>query len=222
MAETPPDDAKRRSLQQQGTLNPRPKAVTDELFTAANFSIPAIWSRSSTRCCAGSQTEGQSVPGGHGELRLFAAIFLSGDSPPSSRTDCRPGATQARSEASAQAHRRSPRIHRRGAPERTIRSIAGTGEADPGRFGTGSSAKHRTQLATPSKKTSADRATPAARPPSDLVARYEQLRCAGAWQRWPSRPRLGLALFLRRGMTAWMQAWSECAPHCAPEATLSA
>ena len=27
---------------------------------------------------------------------------------------------------------------------------------------------------------------------------------------------LGLVLFLRRGMTAWMQAWSECAPHIEP------
>jgi hypothetical protein len=27
---------------------------------------------------------------------------------------------------------------------------------------------------------------------------------------------LGWALFVRRGMTAWMQAWSECAPHSEP------
>jgi hypothetical protein len=27
---------------------------------------------------------------------------------------------------------------------------------------------------------------------------------------------LGLALFLRRGMTAWMQAWSECAGYVEP------
>jgi hypothetical protein len=27
---------------------------------------------------------------------------------------------------------------------------------------------------------------------------------------------LGLALFLRRGMTAWMQAWSECAGNVEP------
>jgi hypothetical protein len=27
---------------------------------------------------------------------------------------------------------------------------------------------------------------------------------------------LGLALFVRRGMTAWMQAWSECAPRIDP------
>jgi hypothetical protein len=28
---------------------------------------------------------------------------------------------------------------------------------------------------------------------------------------------LGLALFLQRGMTAWMQAWSECAGKVEPE-----
>ena len=28
---------------------------------------------------------------------------------------------------------------------------------------------------------------------------------------------LGLALFLRRGMTTWMQAWSECAGKVEPE-----
>jgi len=27
---------------------------------------------------------------------------------------------------------------------------------------------------------------------------------------------LGWALFVRRGMTSWMQAWSECAPHSEP------
>jgi hypothetical protein len=27
---------------------------------------------------------------------------------------------------------------------------------------------------------------------------------------------LGWTLFVRRGMTAWMQAWSECVPHSEP------
>jgi hypothetical protein len=47
----------------------------------------------------------------------------------------------------------------------------------------------------------------------DLTAHYEQLRrdatsgCQG----------FGLALFLRRGMTAWMLAWSEFADNVEPE-----
>ena len=42
------------------------------------------------------------------------------------------------------------------------------------------------------------------------------------WQRSTHRGEgLGLALFLRRGMTAWMQAWSECAPPQSNQATRS-
>jgi hypothetical protein len=32
----------------------------------------------------------------------------------------------------------------------------------------------------------------------------------------PHRKGLGLALFLQRGMTAWMQAWSDCAVNIEP------
>ncbi len=43
-----------------------------------------------------------------------------------------------------------------------------------------------------------------------MVAHYEELRrlalgCRGAQAQ-------GLALFIRRGMRAWMQAWSQCVP----------
>jgi transposase len=33
----PPEDPKLRSLREQGTLNPRPHAVTDDLFTSSEF-----------------------------------------------------------------------------------------------------------------------------------------------------------------------------------------
>jgi hypothetical protein len=49
----------------------------------------------------------------------------------------------------------------------------------------------------------------------DLAARYEQLRhdiIGGSY----GGEGLGRALFLRRGMKAWMQAWSECACDLAP------
>jgi transposase len=36
----PPDDPKLRSLREQGALNPRPHAVTDDLFTASEFFDP--------------------------------------------------------------------------------------------------------------------------------------------------------------------------------------
>jgi transposase len=37
MAKSPPNDPKLYSLRQQGTLNPRPQAVTDELFANSEF-----------------------------------------------------------------------------------------------------------------------------------------------------------------------------------------
>src|SRR5271157_3686204 len=40
MPKPPPDDVKRQSLRHQGTLNPRPQAVTDDLFTDSEFFDP--------------------------------------------------------------------------------------------------------------------------------------------------------------------------------------
>ena len=45
----------------------------------------------------------------------------------------------------------------------------------------------------------------------NLTAHYEQLRRDAMSRSSRSGGGLGLALFLRRGMTAWMHAWSECA-----------
>jgi len=44
-----------------------------------------------------------------------------------------------------------------------------------------------------------------------LAAHYEQLRQDAMRQSISGGRGLGLALFLRSGMTTWMQAWSECA-----------
>src|SRR2546425_2797077 len=40
MPKPPPDDAKLQSLRQQGTDNPRPRAVTDDLFADSEFFDP--------------------------------------------------------------------------------------------------------------------------------------------------------------------------------------
>ena len=45
----------------------------------------------------------------------------------------------------------------------------------------------------------------------DLTEQYEQLRREATGCSEHAAQGLGLALFLRRGMTAWMQAWSQCA-----------
>jgi hypothetical protein len=50
----------------------------------------------------------------------------------------------------------------------------------------------------------------------DLVAHYEQLRRDAMGRSTSTGQGLGLALFLQRGMTAWMQAWTECAGKVEP------
>jgi hypothetical protein len=50
----------------------------------------------------------------------------------------------------------------------------------------------------------------------DLTEQYEQLRREATGCSEHAAQGLGLALFLRRGMTAWMQAWSQCADRGAP------
>ena len=150
------------------------------------------------------------------ELWLFPAIFLSGTIGLRAKRSCRSGAPQTRPQAGAQTYRRDPHIHWRGASERTIHSIAGSGETDPGTLRhQGSSTKYRAQSAAPSKKTLNEAGDPAATR-HDLAARYEQLRRDAMGRLTSGDQGLGLALFLRRGMTAWMQAWSECAGNVEP------
>jgi len=60
---------------------------------------------------------------------------------------------------------------------------------------------------------------PVARP--DLVTHYEQLRRDATDMSRRGREGLGLALFLRRGMAAWMQSWSQCTSEAAASAQSS-
>jgi len=50
----------------------------------------------------------------------------------------------------------------------------------------------------------------------DLVADYERLRRDVLGSPSAGDEGFGLALFLRRGMTAWMEAWSECSSRVEP------
>ena len=45
--------------------------------------------------------------------------------------------------------------------------------------------------------------------PATLVNRYEQLRRQALGELFTEGAGLGLALFIRRGMTAWMEAWTK-------------
>lgn len=51
----------------------------------------------------------------------------------------------------------------------------------------------------------------------DLLTHYEQLRKDALSLPAGHTPAPGLALFLRKGMTAWMRAWSCCMPKPAPK-----
>lgn len=62
--------------------------------------------------------------------------------------------------------------------------------------------------------------TAAVRRDEDLVAGYEQLRNDALSLPPGHAPTPGLALFLRKGMTAWMRAWSSCIPRPTPETAL--
>jgi hypothetical protein len=50
----------------------------------------------------------------------------------------------------------------------------------------------------------------------DLVAHYERLRRDALGSRSLGDEGFGMALFLRRGMAAWMEAWSECTSRIEP------
>jgi len=51
-----------------------------------------------------------------------------------------------------------------------------------------------------------------------VTEQYEQLRREATGGSHAGSEGLGLALFRRRGMTAWMQAWSQCTDPVVPHA----
>src|ERR1017187_5556805 len=187
-------DPKLAALRQQGTLNPRSREVTDPLFAEDSF----FGARGGDR------------------FRLLAALVLSSAVRLPGGGAGRPGSPQARSQAGAQADRRTAGLPPRDAPERAGRADPATGALAPGAFrDQGSSAQHRTQPAASSKKTPLKEPGAQLRTHPDLTAQYEQLR-RDATRCQPGGEGLGLALFLRSGMTAWMQAWSQCTDRVAP------
>ena len=153
-------------------------------------------------------------------FRLLATLVLS--SPVSLRGGwaCRLGSAQTRPQAGPQADRRGCGLYHRNAPEAAARSHSGIGAFDPSAFwDQGSSTKHRTQPAASSKKTPLNESGSHLGANPDLTEQYEQLRREATNRSEHRGEGLGLALFLRRGMTAWMQAWSQCT-YVAPKAYL--
>jgi len=152
-------------------------------------------------------------------FRLLSTLVLSSAGCLSGGWARWPGSSQTRPQKGTQAHRRSLGLHRRDASERAVRADTRTGALDPRTFWVqGSSTEHRTQPAASSKKTPLTESGDPLRANPDLTEQYEQLRREATSVSEHGVQGLGLELFLRRGMTAWMQAWSQCAGRVAPNA----
>jgi hypothetical protein len=152
-------------------------------------------------------------------FRFLAALVLSSAVCFRGGRARRLGSPQTRSQAGAQADRRGLGLHRRDTPEGAVDTVTGTGALDPRAFwDQGASTKHPTQPAASSKKTPLKESRDQQSAHSDLTVQYEQLRREATSRSGHAAQGLGLALFLRRGMTAWMQAWSQCTDCAAPNA----
>jgi hypothetical protein len=153
-------------------------------------------------------------------FRLFATLVLSSSVSPRGGWACRIGSAQTWPQAGPQADRRGCGLYCRNAPEASARSHSGIGALDPRAFwDQGSPTKHRTKPAASSKKTPLNESGGHLGANPDLTEQYEQLRREATNRSEHRGEGLGLALFLRRGMAAWMQAWSQCTD-VAPKAHL--
>lgn len=142
-------------------------------------------------------------------FRLLSALVLSGAVGFRRGWAGRLSAAQARPQAGTQADRRDLDLRPLHPPERALRVNHRTGALDPAAFrDQASSAKYRTPPEALSKKTSLSESGEQRTTKPDLTEQYEQLRYAATTGWAHEGERLGLALFLRRGITAWMQARS--------------
>ena len=209
-------DAKMGALQQQGTLNPRPKDVRDDLFLQDNFFDPRDLVQVKYEMLRRVQTEGQSVTDASANFGFSRPSFYQALS-----------AFEEDGLAGLVPHKRGPKQAHK-LTEEVLTFIGEMRQKEPSvrlsdlvkliqeRFGIRRFIHEASNaVCCVIKKNSADR-RPGSPHPHDLVAHYEQLRRDAMAPCPTSGEGLGLALFLRRGMTAWMQAWSECAPHGEP------
>ncbi len=113
---------------------------------------------------------------------------------------------RAGAEKSAQAHRRSAGFRAPGAAGRSLPASGSSGFASPRQVRYHrSSPQHRARLDAQSKKTAVNEDPPHSIPQQEWVARYEQLR-SDVLQSHAIARGIGLAVFLRQGLTAWMRA----------------
>ena len=217
----PEKDPKLEALREQGTLNPRPRDVTDPLFATDGFYDPRDLVQVKYEMLRRVQSEGHSVTGAATAFGFSRPSFYQALS-----------AFEEGGLAGLVPHKRGPKQAHKLTDEvldfiietrqkQPSRAHSGIGALDPRAFrDEGSSTKHRTQPAASSKKTPLNECAGHCGANPDLTEQYEQLRREATSCSEHRGEGLGLALFLRRGMTAWMQAWSQCTDRVAPKAPL--
>jgi len=177
-----------------------PIAIGDRVSDAAE--------RSQTRSLTATREFESKTPLGHRRALCQGRLFRCQRPRPGQVRDASPGAGP-----------RGLDLYKRESSKRSVHSNCRTGALDSRTVRhNSSSTKYRAQFTAPSKKTSLNEGSSERAAGRDLVTHYEQLRREATT---PSPRRcegLGLALFLRRGMTAWMQAWSQCVDHATPNA----
>src|ERR1035438_4599874 len=116
-------------------------------------------------------------------------------------------ATEARAEESAQTHRRSAGSGPPSAAGRSLSTSGGLSFAGQKQIRHHrSSTQYRARIDPQSKKTTVIETLPHSIPPQEWVARYEQLRSEVLSRGHGIARGIGLVVFLRQGLTAWMRA----------------
>src|SRR5208282_4828477 len=140
-------------------------------------------------------------------LRLLASLVLPSAGGVRAGRSAGTHATEAGTEKSVQAHRRSAGFRAPGAAGRSLPAFGSSGFASPRQIRYHrSSPQYRARLDAQSKKTAVNETLPHSVAAPEWRARYEQLR-SDALNRGPGMSSgLGLAVFLRHGLTSWMRA----------------
>jgi transposase len=195
-------------------LNPHPEQVTDELFQTREFFDPRDLVQVKYEMLRRVETEGLPVKGS------AAAFGFSRPSFYQAQASLHQGGLPAlmpQKRGPKQAHKLTAEV---------LAFIRETRQADPGlrsaalvsriqdRYGIAVHPRSvERALARSQKKTAVNEALPQSAAATDWVARYEQLRKDVLTQAIGGS--LGLILFLRQGMTAWMRTCA-CAPTPGP------
>jgi len=159
---------------------------------------------------ASSRSYGRGVRfGGRNCIWFVSSHFLSCHELFRTERACRITAKASRPKTSAQAVRRGNDIYRPHLVERSIASFSSTGRVGKRAFwNIGSSSQYRKSLGRQRKKTPEITIEGYSfLSSSEIVEHYEELRSMAEQKKLH---KLGLALFVHRGMATWMKTWINC------------